>query len=312
MSDSAVTAPSRTPASIARAAVKQLRPKQWAKNVFLFAAIVFSRKFLDPEAVFQVLVGFASFSLLSSSGYVLNDYLDREADRKHPKKKFRPIASGALPIPVAAGLLLACLVGGFLFASTLGTSFVGIALLYLATTQSYSFYFKHKVILDVMFLASGFVWRAVAGALAIGVAVSPWLFLCTAFVALFLGFNKRRAELIQVGSEGGTRKILALYSRPMLDQFNAIVTGSTVLCYALYTVQGPTPWLILTIPFVLYGIFRYIYLVEQRGEGGAPDETLLKDRPIHVTGLLYVLTAAGVLLAHDAGMLPEVLLQVVE
>ena len=308
MSDSAVTAPSRTPASIARAAVKQLRPKQWAKNVFLFAAIVFSRKFLDPEAVFQVLVGFASFSLLSSSGYVLNDYLDREADRKHPKKKFRPIASGALPIPVAAGLLVACLVGGFLLASTLGTSFLGIALLYLATTQSYSFYFKHKVILDVMFLASGFVWRAVAGALAIGVHVSPWLFLCTAFISLFLGFNKRRAELLQIGEGKGTRKILAMYSPQMLEQFEVVVSGATVLCYALYTVQGPTPWLTLTIPYVLYGIFRYMYLVDRKGEGGAPDETLLRDWPILVTGVLYVLTAAGVLLADDAGMLPQLLL----
>jgi 4-hydroxybenzoate polyprenyltransferase len=288
---------------VAVAALRQLRPKQWAKQVFLFAAIVFSRKFLDPVAVVQVLTGVASFCLLSSSGYILNDYLDREADRSHPKKKFRPIASGALPVPLAIALMLSCLVGGFAIASTLGGPFLAIAALYLATTQSYSFYFKHKVILDVMFLASGFVWRAIAGALAIGVAVSPWLFLCTAFVALFLGFNKRRAELIQLGAKGGTRKALELYTKSMLDQFNAIVTGSTVLCYALYTVQGPTAWLTLTIPFVLYGIFRYIYLVEQKGEGGAPDETLLKDWPILLTGLFYVVTAAGVLLAHDAGFL---------
>ena len=297
----------RTPVSVAIAALKQLRPKQWAKQVFLFAAIVFSRKFLDPVAVIQVLTGVASFCLLSSSGYILNDYLDREADRSHPKKKFRPIASGALPVPTAMALLLVCLVGGFAIAATLGNAFLAIAVLYLATTQSYSFYFKHKVILDVMFLASGFVWRAVAGALAIGVAVSPWLFLCTAFVALFLGFNKRRAELIQLGTESGTRKALKLYSKSMLDQFNAIVTGSTVLCYALYTVQGPTPWLTLTIPFVLYGIFRYIYLVEQKGAGGAPDETLLRDWPILLTGLLYVVTAAGVLLAYDAGALPTLI-----
>lgn len=296
-------------ATVARAAIKQLRPKQWAKNVFLFAAIIFSRRFTDPVAVMQVLVGFASFSMLASSGYVLNDLLDREADRRHPTKRNRPIASGALPVPAAIVLLLATLVAGVGAAWWLGPSFLAIALLYLATTQAYSFYFKHKVILDVMFLASGFVWRAIAGALAIGVAVSPWLFLCTAFVSLFLGFNKRRAELLQLGATGGTRKILERYSPRVLEQFQAIVTGSTVLCYALYTVQGPTPWLTLTIPFVLYGIFRYIYLVEQDGEGGAPDETLLRDWPILLTGLLYVLTAAGVLLAHDANLLPVLLLE---
>ncbi len=183
-----------------------------------------------------------------------------------------------------------------------------MALTYLATTQSYSFYFKHKVILDVMFLSSGFVWRAIAGALAIGVAVSPWLFLCTAFVALFLGFNKRRAELLQLGSKGGTRKNLELYTPKMLEQYQAIVTGATVLCYALYTVQGPTPWLTLTMPFVLYWVFRYIYLVEN-GAGDAPDETLLTDWPSLLTGLLYVITAVAVLLLHDAGMLPTLLLE---
>ncbi len=297
----------RTPVSVAIAALKQLRPKQWAKNVFLFAAIIFSRKFLEIDAVLDVLTGFFSFSMLASSGYVLNDYLDREADRKHPKKKYRPIASGALPVPAAWLLMAFCLVSGFAAAYSLNMAFMGIAMVYLLTTQSYSYYFKHKVILDVMFLASGFVWRAIAGALAIGVGVSPWLFLCTAFVALFLGFNKRRAELLRLGAKGGTRKNLEEYSSQMLEQFQAIVTGCTVLCYSLYTVQGPTPWLTLTIPYVLYGIFRYIYLVESRGEGDAPDETLLQDWPILVTVLLYGLTAVGVLLALDNGWLPDLL-----
>ena len=288
---------------LVRAAVKQLRPKQWAKNVFLFAAIIFSRKFTDPDAVMKVLIGFASFSLVASSGYILNDYLDREADRKHPKKRFRPIASGALPIPVAWVLLVGCLIGGFGLAWSLGPAFLGITVVYLVTTKSYSFYFKHRVILDVMFLASGFVWRAIAGALAIGVHVSPWLFLCTAFVALFLGFNKRYAELLQLGDKAGTRRNLQHYSPKILEQYQAIVTASTVLCYALYTVQGTTPWMTLTIPYVLYGIFRYIYLVEQKGQGGAPDETLLSDVPILVNGLLFALTAAAVLLVVD-GQLP--------
>lgn len=302
----ALTKPS--PGGMVVAAIKQLRPKQWAKQVFLLAALVFSRNFFDPDALFAVFVGIMSFNLLSSSGYVLNDFLDREADRKHPTKRFRPIASGALPVPAAVVLMITCLVGGLALGWYLNPWFFSVALLYLATTQSYSFYFKHKVLLDVMFLASGFVWRAIAGALAIGVAVSPWLFLVTAFVSLFLGFNKRRAELLHVGSDGTTRKILQLYTPAMLEQFQVMTAGATVLCYALYTVSGPTPWMTLTIPFVVYGIFRYVYLVERMGEGGAPDETLLRDWPILLTGLLYALTAAVVLLANDAGYLPDLML----
>ena len=296
-----------TPVTIAKASVKQLRPKQWAKNVFLFAAIVFSGRFTDPVALSQVSIGFFSFSMLASAGYVFNDYLDREADKRHPKKMHRPIASGALPLPAALGLLATCLAVGTASALYLSPTFLLIAFIYLLTTLSYSFYFKHKVILDVMFLASGFVWRAIAGAVAIEVHVSVWLFLCTAFISLFLGFGKRRAELLQLGADGGTRKNLAEYSGKMLEQYLSIVTGSTVLCYALYTVMGPTPWMTLTIPCVLYGIFRYIYLVERFGEGGAPDETLLGDPPIIATGILYVIIAIAVLSMNNAGMLPSVL-----
>ena len=298
----------RTPASIILAAVKQLRPKQWTKNAFLFAALIFSAQFLDPTMVFRATLGFAAFCLLSSTGYVLNDYLDREADRKHPKKRFRPIASGALPIPAALTLMVAIAVGGSAIAFSLSWQFLAIAYLYLFTTLSYSFYFKHRVILDVMVLSSGFVWRAIAGAIAIGVAVSPWLFLCTAFLALFLGFNKRRAELLHIGADSGTRRNLQDYSPKMLEQYQSIVTGSTVLCYALYTVNNDhTTWMVLTIPWVLYGIFRYIYLVDRHGEGGAPDETLLRDRPMLLTGLGYVLTAVVVLLGSQAGWMPELI-----
>lgn len=287
------------------AALKQLRPKQWTKNAFLFAALVFSGQFLVPESIGRSFVGFASFCLLSSSGYILNDYLDREADRKHPRKRHRPIASGALPVPAAVALMAVTLIGGLALAYTLGWGFFAIAVTYLVTTQSYSFYFKHKVILDVMFLSSGFVWRAIAGALAIDVAVSAWLFLCTAFLALFLGFNKRRAELLQIGADGGTRKNLADYSPKMLEQYQSIVTGATVLCYALYTVLGETTWMTATIPLVLYGIFRYIYLVDRHGEGGAPDETLLRDVPLMMTVVLYGFVAMAVMLGHEWGHLPE-------
>lgn len=293
-----------TPGSLASAVIRQLRPKQWAKNVFMLPALVFSLEFLDPRSVLHFLVGFFSFSMLASAGYVLNDWLDREADRRHPTKRFRPIASGALPGPVAIALLVTCLAAGLGAAAWLSPTFLLVAVTYLSTTLSYSFYFKHKVILDVMFLSSGFVWRALAGALAIEVHVSAWLFLCAAFLSLFLGFNKRRGELLQLGAQGGTRRNLAEYGPKMLEQFQAILTSNVVLSYALYTVLGPTPWMTATIPWVLYGVFRYIYLVEQKGEGGAPDETLFRDRPLLLTCLGYGATAVAVLLADHGGLLP--------
>ncbi|MCA9571383.1 MAG: UbiA prenyltransferase family protein, partial [Myxococcales bacterium] len=177
-------AEARQPTPLPLAALKQLRLKQWAKQVFLVPALVFSGEFLDPSAILRVLVAILSFSLLASAGYILNDYLDREADRQHPKKRFRPIASGDLPIPAAFALFAAAVVGGVALGWWLSPMFLVIAFTYLATTLSYSFYFKHRVILDVMFLALGFVWRVVAGAFAIKVQVSAWLFLCTAFFSL--------------------------------------------------------------------------------------------------------------------------------
>ncbi len=297
----------RTPGTVVRAAVKQLRPKQWFKNVFLLPALIFSGQFLELQPVVAACVGFAAFSMLASTGYILNDYLDREADRKHPKKRFRPIASGALPLPGAWALFAFTLSAGVALSLSLSPAFLFIGLVYLTTTLSYSFYFKHRVILDVLFLASGFVWRTIAGAIAIRVEVSPWLFLCTAFVALFFGFNKRRAELLHVGAHTGTRRNLAEYSPQMLEQFQAIVTSGTIITYMLYTVLGPTGWMTLTIPMVLYGIFRYIYLIDRHGEGGAPDETLFRDRPMLLTGVLYLLTALGVLVAEGQGWLPNLM-----
>jgi 4-hydroxybenzoate polyprenyltransferase len=297
----------RTPATMLVAAVKQLRPKQWAKNVFVFPALVFSAEFLNPASVVRAGQAFAAFSMLASAGYVLNDWLDREADRKHPKKRFRPIASGALPESVALVLMVAVFVAGVGLALQLSPAFLLIAGVYFVTTLSYSFYFKHRVILDVLFLSSGFVWRVVGGAVAIDVHVSPWLFLCTVFVALFFGFNKRRAELLHVGAHSGTRRNLAEYSPQMLEQFQAVVTSATIITYLLYTVMGPTPWMTLTIPMVLYGIFRYIYLIDRHGEGGAPDETLLRDRPTLAAGVLYLLVSVAVLLGTHFDVMPEIL-----
>lgn len=289
------------------AAISQLRPKQWTKNVlFLPAAIVFAGRVTEPEALLEVAQAVAAFCLLSSSGYVLNDYLDVEADRLHPKKKHRPIASGDLPVPAAWVLMAVVFVGGVALAWALSPAFLALALMYLATTLSYSFYFKHVVILDVMFLASGFVWRTVAGAVAIEAKVSLWLFLCTAFLALFLGFNKRRAELVKLGASGGTRKNLAQYSERSIEEFQSILTACTVFSYSLYAVMGPNPWMAVTIPFVLYGVFRYIWLVEQKGEGGAPDETLLSDGPLLFTVVLFAAVALAVTMLGHQGLLPPI------
>lgn len=283
---------------LALAAIALLRPKQWAKQVLLFGGIVFSEEFTDLRAWITILAAIASFSLLSSTGYVFNDLRDAEADRNHPKKRFRPIASGEVTPGVAWGIMAVCFLASLGIAAWIHPAFMVVALLYFATTLSYSTVFKHLVILDVMFLAACYMWRAVAGAVAIAVHVSPWLLLCTAFLALFLGFNKRRGEILLLdGRTSGTRKNLAEYSPAMLQEFQAITTSGTILSYALYTVLGsPTPWLLLTLPYVLYGIFRYIYLIDQRGEGAAPDETLLRDRPILLTGVLFGVTAIAVLL----------------
>jgi len=292
---------------IARAAIKALRPKQWAKNVFLFAALIFSMQFTSPEAWLQTILGAVSFSLLASTGYIFNDARDVEADRKHPKKRHRPIASGALPLGAAYAEMAVIFLMGVGLALYLSPQFLLVAMLYFVTTISYSMYFKHIVILDVMFLAACYIWRAAAGAVAIGVAISPWLLTCAAFISLFLGFNKRRGELLMLagqGVEAVTRKNLRQYTPELVVEFQAITTSGTIISYALYTVLGsPTPWLLLTLPYVMYGIFRYIYLVSVHAEGDAPDETLLQDRPILLTGILYGLTAVVVLVLHMQGII---------
>jgi 4-hydroxybenzoate polyprenyltransferase len=287
--------------------IKALRPKQWTKNGLLFAALIFSGNFVDPDLALRAFLGFTAFCLVSSSGYVLNDTLDREADRQHPKKRHRPIASGIVAPWMALILMVIAFSTGLALAASLSWWFLAIAVLYLVTTLSYSFVFKHMVILDVMFISAGFVWRAIAGAVVIDVKVSAWFFLCAAFLALFIGFNKRRAELTELGDGAGTRRNLAEYSTTMLDQLQAIVTGPVVLCYALYTVLGAnTPWMVVTVPVVLYGIFRFVYLVDKKGEGAAPDETLVRDAPLLLTVVVYVLMAGSVIQLDALGLLPDV------
>jgi len=295
-----VTAPPETPdvtMSLPVALIKALRPKQWTKQVFVFPALFFSFEFLEVEAILHTFWAVACFSLVSSTGYIFNDIRDREADALHPKKRKRPIAAGALAVPHAVGWMVVVCTFGFAGAYALSPGFALVTALYFATTMSYTLVFKHMVIVDVMFIAAGFLWRAVAGAVAIDVVISPWLLICMGFLALFLGFNKRRAEVARLGDTASEfRKNLAVYTVPLLDEFQGITTSCTIISYAVYCVlASPSPWLLLTLPHVLFGIFRYVLLVQQ-GEGGAVEETLLKDKPILVMGALYGATVVAVLL----------------
>ena len=280
--------------------LRALRPKQWTKNGLLFAALVFSFEFLDYTAVLRCVLGFACFSLISSFGYIYNDLQDREADALHPKKSQRPIASGELTPSRAKGVMLVLAIIGLGGAWLLAPAFFVIVVLYLSTTLFYSLFLKHHVILDVMGIAAGFIWRAVAGAVVIDVQISEWLLLCTAFLALFLGFNKRRGELLKLEDKAAEhRRNLADYTPEMLDQCQAVTTSGTVISYSLYTVLASpleAPWLLITLPYVLYGIFRYTFLVQVRGAGESPEEILLRDRGILLTCLLYLVTAVLILL----------------
>lgn len=284
------------------ALAQSLRPHQWPKNVFLFAALVFAHRLDDLAALGRAAVGFVAFCLLSSSVYLVNDIIDREQDRLHPTKRRRPIASGRLPLAVAAGAAAACLFGGFGLGARLGPAFVAVAGLYAFVSYGYCFGLKQVVILDVMVLAAGYPLRAVAGAAAIDVEISHWLVLCTSLLALFLGFCKRRQELTSLGeSAGAHRAVLSRYSVAFLDQMISVVTASTVVCYAFYAFSDEvahklgTRYLGWTVPFVLFGIFRYFYLVHVKGEGGRPSREVVADRPFLVNGLLWGLSVVLIL-----------------
>ena len=282
-----------------RALLAAMRPKQWTKNLLVFAGLLFTLDQRHTAHDFRrAALGFALFSLLSSVVYLVNDVADRQADRSHPQKCRRPVASGELSVGLA--LAAAALLGlaGLALSFALRPAFGAVALLYLALTLAYSLHFKHVVLLDVLLLAAGFVLRAVAGAVVIPVSISPWLILCTLMLALFLGLSKRRAEILAVQESGraGTRRTLDEYSAAMLDQMIVIVTSACLMSYALYTVESPAAarhhYLMLTIPFVLYGIFRYLYLMHRHSLGEAPDAVLLEDRPMLVNLLLFGLATA--------------------
>ncbi|MBN1180454.1 MAG: decaprenyl-phosphate phosphoribosyltransferase [Anaerolineae bacterium] len=281
--------------------LKTMRPKQWTKNVFVFAPLVFDVKLTDVHYLLATLAGFILLCLVSGTVYLVNDLVDVEKDRQHPKKRFRPIASGALPARVAivaAVLLLALtLPAGFLLEPWFG----GVLLIYLVLQLAYSFYLKKVVILDVMAIASGFVLRVAAGIpLVEAERFSPWMYICMALLALFIGFNKRRSELTLLGdSAGAHRKNLQEYTVPLLDQIIGIVTAATLVSYALYTALADNlpenHSMMLTIPFVLYCMFRWLYLVQVKGMGGEPEDIVLKDRPLQVGFALWGLTVVVIM-----------------
>jgi 4-hydroxybenzoate polyprenyltransferase len=264
-----------------------LRPSQWTKNLIVFAGLIFGEQLLNPSAAGQAAAAFVVFCGLSGVVYLINDIRDRDADRLHPVKSQRPVASGVLSAgtaSVAAAVLGAAALGG---AFLMGRNFGFTALAYVSLLTFYSITLKHIVILDALTIALGFVLRAAGGAVAVGVPFSSWLLLLTMLLALFLALSKRRAEIVTLADDArGHRRILAEYSPYLLDQMIGVVTASTVLAYAFYTIDPDTvrrfgtDRLLWTVPFPLYGIFRYLYLVHQREGGGNPSETLLTDRPL--------------------------------
>ena len=277
-----------------------LRPRQWVKNVFVFAALVFAGRLTDPPAVIRVAATFLIFCVLSSAVYLINDVRDRDADRRHPTKRRRPIASGEIGTGTASAVSVVLAVAALFAAFSLSPQLGEVAAGYLVLNLGYSFGLKRVVILDVMMVATGFLMRALAGAVAIDVAISRWLVLCTGLLALFLGFVKRRQEVAASEDGSATRPILKEYSLPFLDQMISVVTGATVVAYSLYAFSPEvaqklgTTHLGLTIPFVLFGIFRYLYLVHQRGIGENPTLVVMTDGPLLVDILLW---ACAVVLA---------------
>jgi 4-hydroxybenzoate polyprenyltransferase len=264
-----------------------LRPDQWTKNLIVFAALIFAVRLFDPAALALATAAFLIFCALSGAVYLINDVSDREADRQHPLKRMRPIASGALAPSTALSWAAVLAVAGLAAAFSLRLSFGIAAATYVALVIVYSRALKHVVILDVMAIAIGFVLRAVAGGLVIGVPISDWLLVCTILGALFLGLAKRRHELTLLADGAtGHRRILEEYDPYLLDQMIAVVAAATLVAYIIYCASPETAekfgtrWLVLTTPFPIYGIFRYLYLVHRRHGGGSPSEVLLRDRPL--------------------------------
>ena len=284
------------------AMVRLARPHQWIKNALVLAPLVFGRRLLIFHDVVLAAVAVVAFCALSSAGYVLNDITDREADRLNPEKCDRPLARGDITVAAATRMALALAAIAAVLSIVLGGEFVGIALLYVALQLGYSLWAKHQVVVDVLAVAAGFVLRAFAGGVAIGVEVSPWLVFITFVLALFLVLARRRHELIALGDDAvAHRSALSQYSVRLVDQMISIVAGATLVSYMIYTASAEveaklgTRHLYMTVPFVAFGILRYLYLIDERNEGGDPAIALLQDRPLMLAVALWVLADIALL-----------------
>jgi 4-hydroxybenzoate polyprenyltransferase len=299
--------------------LRTMRPKEWIKNTWVFAAIVFSDQQLwqRPGPVLTVLAAFALFCMAASAIYLLNDLVDIEKDRAHPKKRTRPLASGRLSPRVAAAA------AGLLLAASLPLAFAldlapasggaadvnfGVALVAYVLIQgvAYSYYLKNVVIMDIFTIAAGFVLRAVAGAMVIDIAITHWLLVCMGLLALFIGVSKRRAELVLLQDGAGShRRILEEYSLPLIDQMTSIITAATIIAYTLFTTTAPTlplqpfPVMLVTVPVVLYALFRYLYLMHRQGGGGSPADLVLRDVPLAASIVLWGVLSMGILYIYQ-------------
>ncbi len=287
-------------AALLVAVVQSLRPKQWSKNLLVFVGLTFTYNLRNESMLAAAVGAFIVFCALSSAGYLWNDLRDRPADRLHPAKKQRPIASGRLPARIAAAVAFALAAGALAVAFALRPSFGMVAALYLGLTVCYSLWLKHLVLIDIFSISAGFVLRAVGGAVVIGVPVSPWLYVCTVLGSLLLALGKRRHELELLAAEAaGHRRNLGQYTLELVDQLILIVASATLMAYSLYTFSAENlprdHSMMLTIPLVLYGIFRYLYLLRVKRQGGAPEDMLLSDAGLLGTSVAWVLLSIAIL-----------------
>jgi len=298
---------------VIRAIVLSLRPDQWTKNLLVFAALVFSKHLFEADALLRTLLAFALFCGLSGAVYLVNDLADLPRDRLHPRKRNRPLASGALAVGTGRAVALVLGIGCLGLSALLGREFALVAVAYLLLNLAYSLHLKEMVIVDVLAISLGFLLRAVAGAVAIGVRFSDWLLVCTILLAVFLALAKRRHELVSLNDAASAhRPILAEYSPYLLDQMISVVTASCLMAYAFYTLAPETvekyrtDRLAWTVPFVLYGIFRYLYLVHRKDQGGSPTDILLTDRPLLVDVGLWALSVVIIVYTAAGAPMPRV------
>ncbi|MBE0461833.1 MAG: decaprenyl-phosphate phosphoribosyltransferase [Candidatus Aminicenantes bacterium] len=274
--------------------IKSMRPQQWIKNLFIFAAILFSKNIFNPNMFLKTISAFFIFCFISGSLYIFNDIIDSDVDKLHTIKSKRPIPSGRLKKSQAFLFFVIVSISSLVLALILNKNFFIVSLIYFILQIGYSLYFKHVIILDVFIIAANFLIRVIAGAVVIEVYISPWLIICTMLLSLFLAMSKRRHEIVLLGENAANhRVILAKYSPYLLDQMISVVTSSTVIVYCLYTISAETVAkvgtinLIYTVPFVLYGILRYLYLVHQKLEGGSPENLILKDKALLLNIILW-------------------------